>query len=292
MKRPPWSSSNEDIQLADMLVHEAGHAVVAWELGIEIVHVRFSMQQWSGLMRFAGGLYRFNGDDASDDARVAAETDMLIFHAGQMAQRLFHYDGAHRAASLVDLTGIMDAGKTVEDDTALIDAWSEYIEERVRVMLCQPATWARVIALAPEIARHLYLPGRQIASFLLSVDVSGAVSPKDVQRWKRDVYPLGQPIQVLQLSNRTRSCLERSEIETLAELISYSPWDLRWSMSRAGDKTVAELTEAVRRVGLELAADRRTDREERVRRARLEEREAPPPGMVIGDSGGGASWHR
>jgi hypothetical protein len=53
MKGPEWAAG-AGVRLADMLVHEAGHAVIAWELGVRIVELRFSMKEWSGLMPFAG----------------------------------------------------------------------------------------------------------------------------------------------------------------------------------------------------------------------------------------------
>jgi hypothetical protein len=281
MTRPGWSVKT-DVQMADMLVHEAGHAVVAWELGLEIVHLRFSSKDWSGRMPFLGGLYRFEGDPTSERAREAAEQDMLVFHAGLMAQRLFHYESTHHSVPAVDLLGVWDSCHALEDDVALIDEWSDYIEERVRVMLYKPATWARVVALAPEIARRLFLPGSEIAAFLDAVDVTGAVSPHR-RPWKRAEYAFGRDVESLPLSNRARGALNRAEIDTVAELLTYSSWDLRM-VWRTGAKTIAEIEAALASLGLHLAEERRGDREARVQRARREERES--------DRGLPAAWER
>lgn len=268
MKRPEWTV-RPDVRLADMLVHEAGHAVIAWELGVRIVEIRFSLNDWSGRMPFAGARHSFEGDLASDHARAAAEKDMLIYHAGRMAQLLFHYDSVHGCRNSVDLQGIMDACRTVEEDTAVIDAWSDYAEERVRVMLYQPSTWARVIALAPEIARRLYLTGDEIAAFLARVDVSGAVSPRH-NPWRRDQYAIGRGIDALPLSNRARTCLERSDIDSIAQLVGYSADDVRGRIWRAGPKTTSEIEGAMHTIGLTLAEEGLFDRERRVERARRE----------------------
>jgi hypothetical protein len=266
MNRTEWAAG-AGVRLADMLVHEAGHAVIAWELGIQIVELRFSMKDWSGRMPFAGAAHCLDGDVASERAREAAEKDMLIFHAGRMAQLLFHYDSVHGYRNSIDLKGIMDACRRVEEHAAVIDAWSDYIEERVRVMLYQPSTWGRIIALAPEIARRLVLTGDEIAAFLTRVDVSGAVSPRH-SPWNREHYAIGRGIDALQLSNRARSCLERSDIESIAHLVSYSAEDVRGRIWRAGAKTAREIEAAMRAIGLTLAEESLWDRELRVDRAR------------------------
>jgi hypothetical protein len=260
MKRPE-SLVAAGVRLADMLVHEAGHAVIAWELGVQIVELRFSMKDWSGRMPFAGAAHRLGGE-ASDHAREAAEKEMLIFHAGRMAQLLFHYESVRGYRNSIDLKGIMDACRTVEEHAAVIDVWSDYIEERVRVMLYQPPTWSRVIALAPEIARRLYLTGDEIAAFLTRVDVSDAVSPRHGP-WTRERYAIGRGIDALQLSNRARSCLERSDIESVAHLVSYSAKDVRGRVWRAGAKTVSEIEAAMHAIGLTLAEESLFDRERR-----------------------------
>jgi hypothetical protein len=258
-------------QPADLFVHEAGHAVIAWELGITIEDIRFSTKNWSGLMHFVGGMYRFEGDLASERAREAAEKDMLIYHAGLVAQRLFHYDSA-LGPSVIDVRGLINTAKMVEDDVNLIDAWSDYIEERVRVMLCRPATWQRVIAFAPEIARRLYLRGDEVAAFLAHVDVAQAVSPRE-RRWNRAAYAFGKGIDALSLSARTRGCLDRAGIATIAELLTYSASDLRSTVWNAGPKTVAEVEAELATLGLRLAEERRIDREMRVERTQREERQ-------------------
>lgn len=263
MKRPALGVG---VRLADMLVHEAGHAVIAWELGVQIVELRFSMKDWSGRMPFAGAAQSLGGE-AADHAREAAEKEMLIFHAGRTAQLLFDYDSVHGYRNSIDLKGIMDACRTVEGDAAVIDAWSGYIEERVRVMLYQPSTWGRIIALAPEIARRLYLTGDEIAGFLTRVDVSGAVSPRHGP-WTREHYAIGRGIDALQLSNRARSCLERSEVESVAQLVSYSADDVRGRIRRAGAKTAGEIEAAMCAIGLTLAEESLWERELRVDRAR------------------------
>lgn len=45
---------SRDVQVADMLVHEAGRAVIACERGVRNAALRFSMKDWSRLMPFAG----------------------------------------------------------------------------------------------------------------------------------------------------------------------------------------------------------------------------------------------
>ena len=154
-------------------------------------------------------------------------------------------------------------------DTDVIDAWSAYIEERVRVMLYRPTTWARVIALAAEIARRLYLTGEEIGAFLRCVDVTDAVSPKDVP-WNRERYPIGRSVDVLQLGTRARGALASADVHAIAELLTYSAMDLRGMIWRVGTKTLAEIAGAVGALGLRLAGETRYERELLVERARRE----------------------
>jgi hypothetical protein len=261
----PRAEADPDAELADMLVHEAAHAVIAWELGIEIVHIRFSAKDRAGRMPFIGAVARFPGDLSSERAREAVEKDMLAYHSGLVAQRLFHYDGTQRYVPEIDLVGVWETCHWAEDDVDLIDKWSDYIEERVRVMLYQPATWARVMALAPQIARRLYLPGADIEAFLALVDVTDAVSPRD-RAWKRTEYAFGQGIGVLDLSSFARAALARARITTIARLLTYSKSDLL-AMWRTGRKTAGEIEDAVRAHGFRLADGVLSDRERRVQRA-------------------------
>jgi len=255
--------------LADILVHEAAHAVVAWELGLTIVHIRFSSGDRSGEIPFQGRMHEYDGVVSSDEAREAAECDLLVYHAGMVAQRLFHYETARSSAGPVDAAGIMSICRMVEEDTAVIDEWSEYIEERVRVMLSRPATWARVIALAPEIARRLYFPGEEVAAFLTNVDMTGAAFPK-APSGSHEQYAFARSIDALDLSHRASSLLAIAEIETVAELLLYSARDLRRMIPRAGAKSVGEIEGAVRALGLTLAEGERRARETLVQRARRE----------------------
>lgn len=163
----------------------------------------------------------------------------------------------------------MRIARMVEQDADLIDEWSEYIEERVRVMLYEATTWARVVALAPEIARRLYMTGEEIAAFLRIVDVTGADSPRHLP-CNRERYAFGRSVDALGLSRRIQSRLEIAEITTVAEVLTYSARDLRASLWRVGAKTVSEIEKAVQALGLALAEGDRRDKEARVQRARRE----------------------
>ncbi|MEO8378030.1 MAG: DNA-directed RNA polymerase subunit alpha C-terminal domain-containing protein, partial [Acidobacteriota bacterium] len=70
------------------------------------------------------------------------------------------------------------------------------------------------------------------------------------------------------LSNRSRTCLERSQIGTIAELVSYSRSDVRRLIRGAGEKTAQEIEAATHALGLTLAAESLTERELRADRAR------------------------
>jgi hypothetical protein len=159
------------VTLADVLVHEAGHAVAAWELGVRIgaIHVHLRMRE--GRMTFASdvGLGRF--PEGSDALRVAIEREMVVFHAGLVAQKRFHYEGAWGLVPRTDYEGILAIALQVETDPRLIDEWSDYAEERARALMELPQTWRRVETLAVELARRPVLHGEEVDAFLAAVRV-------------------------------------------------------------------------------------------------------------------------
>jgi hypothetical protein len=261
MSRPEWIN-DPSCTLMDYLVHEAAHAVMAWELGIEIDVLRVNLDSWNGMMTFFGAMYHFEGDTGSDAAREAAEIDMLIFHAGRVAQREFNYDGSHAYIPTIDLKGVMHTCQQVESDLDLIDAWSTYMEERARVMVRRPATWRSILALAAEIEFTPRMVGADIASFLRRlrfdevppvrrfpdvprVEVAAAASEPTAPKDLRLVT------EVLDLSARARSCLKRGKIETMDALLSETAWRLR-GIRALGEKTLTEILWELGRHGLRL----------------------------------------
>ncbi|MGZ5440333.1 MAG: hypothetical protein ACXW4P_03870 [Thermoanaerobaculia bacterium] len=159
------------VTLADVLVHEAGHAVAAWELGVRIGAIHMHVRVREGRMTFASdvGLGRFPA--GSDALRLAIEREMIVFHAGLVAQRRFHYQGTWGLVPRSDYEGILATALQVETDTRLIDEWSEFAEEQARALIELPQTWRRVEALAVQLARRPVLHGEEIEAFLAGVRV-------------------------------------------------------------------------------------------------------------------------
>ncbi|HVE70639.1 MAG TPA: hypothetical protein VNI54_04660 [Thermoanaerobaculia bacterium] len=159
------------VTLADVLVHEAGHAVAAWELGVRIGAIHVYVRVREGRVTFASdvGLGRFPA--GSDALRLAIEREMIVFHAGLIAQKRFHYEGAGGLVPRTDYEGILASAQLVESDHRLIDEWSDYAEEQARALIERPQTWRRVEALAVELARRPVLYGEEIETFLGGVRV-------------------------------------------------------------------------------------------------------------------------
>lgn len=159
------------VTLADVLVHEAGHAVAAWELGVRIGAIHVHLRGREGRMTFASdvGLGRFPA--GSDALRLAIEREMIVFHAGLVAQRRFHYEGAWGLVPRTDYEGVLATALQIETDRRLIDEWSDYAEEQARALIELPQTWRRVEALAVELARRPVLHGEEIDAFLAGVPV-------------------------------------------------------------------------------------------------------------------------
>lgn len=151
-----------DVQLPDVLIHEAAHAVVAWELGARIGQLTVDRTRGAGHMAFVSDAAIGRFARGSTAHRAAAERDMLIYHAGFMAQQRFHYEGTHDVYPIHDYAAILEVAEAFSDDAALIDAWSTYIEDRARHMIEHPATWRRIESLALELARRATPEGMTI----------------------------------------------------------------------------------------------------------------------------------
>lgn len=166
-----------DVRMPDVLVHEAAHAVVAWELGARVGQLTLDHTRGAGHMAFMSDAAIGRFAHGSPEHRLAAERDMLIFHAGFMAQRRFHYDGTHGVYPVHDYAAILALAQAFTSDTALIDAWSTYIEDRARHMIEHPATWARIQAFALELALRpapdgiTVVPGESAEQFIAAVRV-------------------------------------------------------------------------------------------------------------------------
>lgn len=166
-----------DVRFEDVLVHEAAHAVVAWELGARIGQITIDRAHAAGRMSFASdvAIGRFAVGSAAH--RLAAERDMLVFHAGFMAQQRFHYEGTHGVYPIHDYAAILDIAQQFSSDAPLIDAWSTYVEDRARHMIEHPATWRRIEALAVELARRAgpdgftVIDGEKADQFIANVHV-------------------------------------------------------------------------------------------------------------------------
>jgi len=166
-----------DVSLPDVLIHEAAHAVVAWELGARLGQLTVDRTRGAGHMVFASDAAMGRFARGSQAHRQAAERDMLIFHAGFMAQQRFHYEGTHGVYPIHDYSEILAIAEVFSDDAALIDAWSTYIEDRARHMIEHPATWKRIQTLALELARRAapdgmtVLPGETAEAVIAAVRV-------------------------------------------------------------------------------------------------------------------------
>lgn len=162
------------VTLADVLVHEAGHAVAAWELGVRIGQIHVHVRVREGRMTFASDVQLGRFPAGSDALRLGIEREMVVLHAGLVAQKRFHYEGAWGLVPRTDYEGIAAAAQLVETDHRLIDEWSDYAEEQARALIELPATWRRVEALAIELARRPVLCGEEIEAFLESLSVPRA----------------------------------------------------------------------------------------------------------------------
>jgi hypothetical protein len=158
-------------QLSDLRVHEAAHAVVALELGLQVDHVRFTNATGQGRCRLT---YCFTtvASLTTPEAREAIERDAMAVHAGYAAQRVFAYERTLYVSPRHDLDLVRSLLGLVEDDERLILAWSTYLAERAIAYVQRDRTWRCILALADHLPARGRLTGLQVSSFLAQVGES------------------------------------------------------------------------------------------------------------------------
>lgn len=148
--------------------HEAGHAFVAWSLGVAVHRITIVP---SGLI--AGSVQhekiirgKYPELDGSMRARMRMEKNILIALAGPIAQRLYksrscrswHSTGDYRAASDMALL-INSSGKQAS-------AYLKWLQIRTEEILI--ARWPLVHALAQELLRKGEIKGKEMVPLFSS----------------------------------------------------------------------------------------------------------------------------
>jgi hypothetical protein len=145
--------------------HEAGHAVMALELRRRFKHVTVVPKDDSlghVLKTDAPDWFRPDCPGFGDELKTERwiERELLIGPAGVAAEGRFLGRRNQRGASS-DYRTAINLGSYIYCDPTLLGKYLEFMIERVRVLVAQPANWIRIEALARELIEWGHLSYRQ-----------------------------------------------------------------------------------------------------------------------------------
>lgn len=128
------------------------------------------------------------------------------------------------------------------------------IYEKLELQISTDGTMTPLEALKEAVG----LLSKHLEIFLKDPEAYEEEFEKDIEKIKKKEVaaddPLDRPIDELDISTRAINCLKNNNIETLKDLITYSQKDLE-KIKNFGKKSLTELIEALKKIGLSLAKD-------------------------------------
>ena len=128
--------------------HEAGHAVVAHALGVEVEGV--SIVQYEGSMGHTTTPLRENADSSDEEASADLEKHLITGVAGAASEELLTEELSELPGK--DMAGVAKARMGLEDTGAPVQADSEEALDKAKSILHE--NWGSVRALAEALLKH------------------------------------------------------------------------------------------------------------------------------------------
>jgi hypothetical protein len=237
-------------------VHEAGHCVMAYLLGVGIVRgvIRPDDNTGNVWWRHAAKRYSALGDD--HHSRSVVEEDALVALAGAAAQWLYK-QGSVRGFTMAFDDGVaMWILKQVETEDAVASRWREYLRQRALVMLTPQRCQALIARLAGRFIEHNRLRGDDIETFLRQQE--SYVRPLLIHDGTVEDYvgligtdAFAKPVETLPLGMPITSRLRAEGITTVGRLLQYARYDLS-AIPALVRRSVSKIERAVAQAGFEL----------------------------------------
>jgi ATP-dependent Zn protease len=147
--------------------HEAGHAVMAWILGVKIRSATIAPEREAGI---AGSVShekvligKFPEAIDSDRQRIRAEKLIMVSLAGPIAQVLYNPRSFRRYHAGFDWDRALDLSTMCTESISTTERHIEYLEARTKDHLRNPEKWKLVKKLADELLATRTVDGVRIA---------------------------------------------------------------------------------------------------------------------------------
>jgi hypothetical protein len=239
-----------------LAVHEAGHCVMAYLLGVGIVRgvIRPTENTGNVWWRHAGKRYAALGKDPH--SRAVVEADALVALAGAVAQWLYKQGSVRGADMGFDDKVATSILKQIEPEDMVASNWREYLRQRALVMLTPQRCQALIARLAGRFVEHERLRGDAIEAFLRQQE--GVVRRVLFHDGTVEDYvgligtdTFAKPIETLPLGAQIIRRLRAEGIVTVGRLLQYGPDDLS-PMPGLRGQPITKIARAVGQAGFEL----------------------------------------
>jgi len=239
-----------------LAVHEAGHCVMAYLLGIGIVRgvIRPAENTGNVWWRYAAKRYSALGNDPH--SRAVVEADALVSLAGAPAQWLYKQGSVRGGDLSFDDKMATTILKQIEPEHAVASNWREYLRQRALVMLTPQRCQALIARLAGRFIERERLPGDDIETFLREQE--GYVRRFLFRSGTVEDYvgligteAFAKPIETLPLGTQITARLRAASITTVGRLLQYGPYDLSPIPGLRG-RPIKKIERVVAQTGFEL----------------------------------------
>lgn len=149
--------------------HEAGHAVIAWLLGVRFRRAAVTIipdRDSKGRVKHHSTLKRLRPDvDDSDRIRLGIEKTAMIAIAGEAAQRRFRPMSRRTWHAAQDYHNVSELLSRVLHPKELAP-YLKFLQIRVNLMLDRPGAWQAVEAVAEALVRQRTLSADEAAQVI------------------------------------------------------------------------------------------------------------------------------
>lgn len=155
-------------QIAATAFHEAGHAVIAWSLGLRVHRVTvIPSKDYLGLAVCQNALAGIKLDiDNSDRAMIKAEKRILVALAGAAAQKKFSPRSVQSWDPSLDYQVASDIAQRIHGSDDVVDAYLRWLQFRTEHDVA--FHWPQISCVAQALIENKTLNGSEVVSLALS----------------------------------------------------------------------------------------------------------------------------
>ena len=144
--------------------HEAGHAMIAYRLGIPVREVSIrpteSTAGWVWYQQPLAEIIR--SGNTSDERRIQMERCAMVCLAGREAQMRFDFQGLQEDDYQVDLDLVIHALNNFSSCEEEVLIYEKLLEIRTRWLFDQPMAWEMVTDLAKALLKNETMSGDEV----------------------------------------------------------------------------------------------------------------------------------